>query len=100
MKGPPAPGSVVENCSRCSEQVWIAPTSWQAIPAGFLIHLVCIECAAQQVATSDEKVVDHALTEDQREEIALATGALDHEIDEVAEAFKLRFWRDRYAANS
>ena len=93
MIGAPAPGSTPDICGLCAEPVWTSPASRAAVPPEFTLQIICIECATKTAAASDEATTVHTLTEDQREEIALATGALDNEIDEDTEHLAYRILR-------
>lgn len=92
LRSSPPQGSRLRPCAVCGNLVWLSPASVGAVPTGLTIRLNCIECAAAQFRASGEVPLFAPMTEDQREEIARATGASDERISEIeAQAPKVYF---------
>ena len=84
----PVAGSTVSACHMCEASVWISPSTLSAAPGPLL--LTCIPCVKSLLAKDPRE--PEPLTDDQRLEIARATGlygdALDRAIDWVIDRLR------------
>ena len=84
----PVAGATVSACHICEAPVWISPSTLSAVPGPPL--LTCIPCAKPLLAKDARE--PEPLTDDQRLEIARATGlygdALDRAIDWVIDRLR------------
>ena len=75
----PVPNSTVRHCALCRKTVWFAKSTENAVgPRAF--ELRCVPCAK---GSAPKDAVFHPLSEEQREEIADATGLTDDTISAV-----------------
>ena len=84
----PTPNATVRHCALCKKAVWFSETTERSVrPRPFKLH--CWPCEKGKVPVN---AVFQPLSEEQREEIAAATGLTDDEIS-VVEAMGQRLAR-------
>lgn len=91
MNTPPPFGSMNLRCPECLRLVWLAPTSpYWTEP----MRILCSRCASKHPPEAGDSKI--GLTEEQRLEIATATGWSGDAIDAALEQIKARLWgKDR-----